>query len=683
MSYGLYPELFEKTEKDIDHGLYEQAAGRLQSIEPGSLSKEQKIFVCILSADILSHQGKFTEALTLQRDIIKKPHGSLRLREAVFHSHAFTLGYSGNHEASAQFFAKAQKTALKLKDTSRFFASIIGSIDIEFHDYDFNRFHAPDNKSLLKRIQDALQKLEGVDDLEKRHKHLGMLSFRKAMLLWLNGNYREAKPLFEVTRQYSTTFFHTWALFGIINCLHSRGEHRELAKYTIELEEKRNKTAWHKNAMKYWPVALLLGRTWELLGQNEKAHKFYRDILLTVRNGYTNQKIVTADYASFITNYFYPVYHETVKHYLEESHEYRYALNRAEMFRARFLTEEYKKHHGIKRANQILTPNFKVNEIGAQLLKAFDGSVTVLYCFDFGDSGMLLLSRDLKEKFQPFYIEHADYMKLASLTGLKLYTKDILHMMSEILKKVLAAVGTKRLIIIPHGLFNGVPFHALFRADGPLLRNTIVNYWPSLQMAALGEGNTLSIPCSVLFVGTRTEPASAEAIASASLLPQKSCRLYDPQFSALKEKLNSGFGIAHFVAHGALRPGEDDLTIIKFKWGDLKHSKFMSSLIIKMPPVVAFNVCYSGHTLYDAADFLKGLPVTLFQKGAKTLLVSTHEVEQKPSILFYERFYKNLFSGFSLGKAYRKAILDADDVETMLANAPYIMGTGDIKISFD
>ncbi|MEI6125524.1 MAG: CHAT domain-containing protein [Pseudomonadota bacterium] len=677
MSYGLYPELFGQTEKDIEHGLYDQAFDRLHTIKKRSISKNHKIFADILTGDIHSYQGKFSDALALQRDILKKLPKDLPLEEAAFHSHAYTLGYVGEHSKSGRFFIKAHKRAKKLHDTSRYYASIIGSIDIEFHDYDCNRFYPPDNKSLLKKIDAALNEIETMEDLQKKNFYRGMFSFRKAIVLWLNGNYVEAKPLFEVTRRFSGTFFRTWALFGIVYCTHKLGELNELQKYTRELKEAEAKPAWKKNAMKYWPVALLLGRTWEMLNDADKAHGFYRTILLAVRDKYTEQSIENTSYS---TEYFYPVYQETTKYFITVSGDYRYALNRAEMFRARFLTEEYKRHYGKKRTDAMLTPNIRIAAIGKQLSGVFDNDVTILYCFDFKDSAIILLSKDLEGKYDRITINHKDYKALQQLTSSKKCTKSILGKTSNILRSALDLIRSKRLIVIPHGIFNSVPFHSLLRKNEPLIKDTLVNYWPSLQMAALGESGERYICGSALFIGTKNDPASEEEIKALAGIAVKARQLYDPRLPALTKALQSDTGITHFVTHGKVQDTKQDLTIIKFGWGGIKLSDITAELS-DISPVVVLNVCYGGHMVHDAVEFLKGLPVNLFQKGALALIVSSCEVAQETSLLFYKRFYRNFFDGMTLGEAYRMAILDANDIDTMLANAPRIMGTCDIIVN--
>ncbi len=688
MGYGLFKEYFEKVEKNIDKGLHEQALEFLKKIRKNNLGHQQKTYYNILFSDIHSHLGQFHSALTLQYKIINSPLPEPLLRSIAFQSHAFTLGYTGRINEAQKYFELSKETACRLKRKFLFYSSEIGMIDIEFHDYEYDRFNPDHNVSLFNKIGSVLQNVSADVLLQEEDPYnkkilVSLLNFRKAVLLWLNRDYTSAENAFEITNKFSDNFFKVWALFGLINCSQKNKDQQN--RWKQELEKALKIKAWRKNAMKYWPVALLLGKTWQLMGQNEKAQSFYRDILLKVRVGYTDQKIASNDYSVFITRYFYPVYREAATHYLgiDSQHskpQYRYALNRAEMFRARFLSEEYKKHHNRKKVENILTSNVRIDETGALLSNRFKKDVFILYCFDFKNSGLLLLSKDLSTDYRKIEINTDDYKVLKSFSRKPVFTIREINIFSKVFKELICKINTGHLLIIPHGIFNHVPFHALKKDSGHLIKNTLVNYWPSLQMAVLGEHEKQINKIKITCIGTRDDPASRDEIDQLAA-KIKNCRVfYDPEIPVIKKALSIGDSLLHVVAHGQINSSKNDITVIRINGKNIEFGEIVKN-IENLPEIILLNVCYGGYTGHTDADFIQGLPVTFFQKGTEALIVSRRRLSQQISTEFSQCFYHHFSSGDTLGKAYQKAIVKLVDNKDTVGNIPCLMGNSMIKVS--
>jgi hypothetical protein len=617
--------------------------------------------------------------LTCNRKYSSPPPDDLFLKAKAFQSHAFTLGFTGRIKESKEYFKISKEIASTLGDALFCYYSDLGIIDIDFHDYSFDRLNPSNNVKLLKDIEKVIAKATQ-EILEEDAKCLiiSLLNFRKAILLWLQKDLPNAKTAFETTWRFSETYFKVWALFGIVYC--SLNDSREHKKWASELSKSLKLPAWHKNAMKYWPVALLLGRTWDLLGQTDKSQGFYRKILLNVRLRYAEQKVASTDYATFITNYFYPIYQETIKHNLEVGRKYQITLNRAEMFRARFLSEGYKRHHVKQKVDQLLTSNVRIDKIGADLSERFNNDISVLYCFDLKGSGRLLLSKDLVNDYKQINISSNDYQFLNSFSSKHIVKAEEIDELSNIFQVLTHEIKTTHLLIIPHGVFGQIPFQALKKNGEPIIKSAIVNYWPSLQMAVLGEKIKQVAASRIIFLGTKNDPDSIREIEQLSKRCKNNIILYDPDEKLFAKTLNNCDGVVHIVTHGHIKRTKQDITVIQFDGKQIELSLFVKDIEI-LPQLFLLNVCYGGYTRYSDVDFIQGLPVAFFQKGSESLIVSNRTIEKDISMSFSQRFYKCLFNGYTVGEAYQKAIVEADDIDKMLVNAPYLMGNSMLSVN--
>ncbi len=682
MRYGLYPDLFGDIERCIEQGLYKRALAQLHNIRQ-RLTPRQKILKDILTADIFSRTGRFAQAFDLRREHVNQPPADPFLKSILYYSHAFTLGYTGHQKPAVEHFFLARDLTEEHGRAFFFYACEIGCIDIVFHDYNFDRFFKPHNDPLLYRIDDLIEFAEGDERLSHRERRIitAQLHFRQAVLHWLNEEYAPALVSFAETYDRSSTFFRTWALFGALNCSIMLDDDEQRRLWQSLLARHSRESAWRKNAMRYWPVALLIGRTLRITGDAEKEHTLYRDILLTIRNEYANNTIDTPEYAVFITQYFYPVYLEAVKGLLASGRSYRYVLNRAEMFRSRFLSEEYKRSRKIQGSGTVLSPNIRIDAIGSRLNREYNGDIAFLYCFDFRETGVLLLSRDLVSKYERIDVDEKDYRYLDYFTGKPALSFTDIRQMSDIFEGLLERIGTSRLIVIPHGIFNYIPFHALIRSRRPLLADTLVTYWPSLQMAMLGERKRSIADPEISLIGTRSDKDSVQEVRELAGLFQKPHIVMDPDDTQLRDELSGNRGIGHFVTHGTYgRPGED-ITVVMFDKREVQLTDVIDAAE-HTPRIVLLNVCFGGLAIHADADILVGVPVAFFRKGTETMLMSGRRVEKKFSLYFSRHLYKELLIGKDVGDAYRRAILESDEPERALAQAPALMGNSRVRVRF-
>ncbi len=676
MRYDLFPALFARIEDEIERGLYEQARSRLNGIGTGSLSSEQNTVHSILCADVYSRTGRFQEALNIQKRLLDTGAETGPVRAFIHLSHAYTCGYTGDIDTARYHFKRCRSCARTAGIASLPYYASLGEYDILFHDYNYDRFCYDDNKTLIKQIT-ATASEAARDSLlsdEDRRVITGQLCFRRAVLLWLSGKYAQARNDFRYACDTLSMFFHVWALFGLVYCAHMLSSpDKQILQKKLSAAVKRS--AWRENAKKYWPVALLAGRTMQVTGRPDKAQNFYREILLNVRTGYANHSPGSARYARYLTAYFYPVYREAVHHLLQVQRSYRYALNRAEMFRGRFLSEQYKRCAGTEAVRKNLTPNIRIDHIGETIGRRFGGDVSLLYCFDFTCEATLLLSRDAARTFRRIHIPQSRYEKIFRVCEQPCLRQSDIDTLSELLADVTGAVKTGNLLVIPHGMFNHVPFQGLYRQGRPLGADVSVSCWPSLQMAVLGEKPERSAGGRFLFIGTRSDSASVGEIEPLSGLVPDAVTVFDPDAGQLAELLSGGCSCAHITAHGAVRR-DGCSTSVRFQDSEIDLADVITQCG-EVPPALMLNVCYGGFMQHSTEDMILGLPVSLFQKGMRCALVHTRQAPQEQTGRFFETVYTKLHNGHSIGDACRKAAAELPEAG---AAFPRLMGNSLLRV---
>ncbi|MCX8042631.1 MAG: CHAT domain-containing protein [Desulfobacterota bacterium] len=676
MSYGFYPEVFKGIEADIDAGLYEQARERLDGLTARhAFSREQGLYAEILLADIDSYTAHFHEALKRQQKLLAVKPMPLRLRAAALMSHAYTVGYSGSIPDAQTLFAKAEALFNRTGYPSLAYQCRIGACDISFYTEYVDRWNPKHNELLLQQLQ-ALKKTLMRDSRLSQKDRISLLSqvhFRKAVLEWLCVSIHRARRSFAFSARHSAGYpIGVWAYFGLAYCtLQSSASEPERYRVIMQLEQVQKKPAWKKLAKKYWPIALLIGETWRLLGQGERTRKFYRTILKNEFEKFTKHVQVETDQAVFMARYFFPVYLYDLKDHIStaSSTECRYAIARAELFRARFLTEIYKHHHQNRAAQQGFSPNIRIDEINKILQNRLQ-NVAVVYCFDFRDHAVLLVGYDLEKHYEKHMIHHKTYRQVKRMLLTTMPDTACIRQLSRIFEPIFKNVYTQHMVVIPHGLFNDVPLHRLCISGEPLLERCMVNYWPSLHMAAIDTANTVGGK-GVLFVGTRAVDSACKEIETIIKEARPDCYdvLFDPSNEQLRTALQKGWAVLHIVTHGSPDLNGTVLHFAKKKL-DLKD---IGDGTVPVPPVVVLNVCYGGLCIHTPTDAFQGMPVLLMQHGARAVIANSRCVPQDVALHFATEFYRCFFGGGSLRNAYRQAILKNGST-TMLPYAPGFIG---------
>jgi len=689
MSYGLFPELFESVEADIDAGLYDQARDKLTScISRTCLSGDHRTYAEILLADIDSYTAHFNEALARQKAIFAHKRLPAKLRAVALMSHAYTLGYSGDIARAYEFFLKAQNIFQQRGLWALAYRCRLGIIDVLFYEEHTDRQNPAHNTCIFSDIRKFIADLRA-DRLLCAPDSSMLLSqahFRKAMLHWLGRQFGCAQRSFEYCMNHSAGYFTgVWACFGALFCALKRGAPASrIAELLLELKRRKSVKAWKKIAMKYWAVALLLGRTWELLGEHQKTRTFYRKILKNQLARFTKGVVPDSRQALFLTRYFYPIYQEDLRKHLlmDEPDALRFAIARSEIFRARFLTETHKRRHrvGFNASGSICS--LRIDEAGQRLVQQMGSHPALLYCFDFGQNALLLLSHDLNKHYEKLWLSQKKCRALRQLCLHGVIDTASVHTMSSFCEPLLSKIHARHLLVVPHGIFTHVPFHRMKIGTVRLLEQCTVGYWPSLTMAALAEQNIL---CTgrILLIGTRHDSAAHTEITELKkYFGKKRCDvLFDPTASGIQTALKKPYAALHITAHGTIDSGQRRILLT---FG--QHEVCLQEVInekTRIPPLVVLHICYGGALWQTDTDLCYGLPITLMNYGARAVIGSSHAVPQNCALSIAQELYHALDTWLPLGEAYSHALLCAGGADDKIVYTPALIGNSLLRLSFN
>lgn len=238
-----------------------------------------------------------------------------------------------------------------------------------------------------------------------------------------------------------------------------------------------------------------------------------------------------------------------------------------------------------------------------------------------------------------------------------------------------------RLIVAPHGLLHGVPFHALAVDGEPLWSSHEVSYVPSGAVLSLLRRRGADRPLPPLVVadtlGGRLPHVQREAEEITRLLRS------DPVTSPTRERFLAslaGAGVVHVAAHCRFDRDVPLLSAIHLTGGPVTAADLLEA---RTPAaLVVCSGCETGAHRVLPGDELMGFARAWFHAGAASLVLSLWPVVDASTNRLMRRFYERLLTGESAPTALRHAALSLRDegYAHPLHWAPFIF-VGDPDIS--
>ncbi len=230
------------------------------------------------------------------------------------------------------------------------------------------------------------------------------------------------------------------------------------------------------------------------------------------------------------------------------------------------------------------------------------------------------------------------------------------------------AAAVNRLIIVPAGYLNYLPFQALMMPDGrSAIDRYTISYLPSASTLMLIESPKRS---SDLFLGAlgsvRVEhhaplPATLDEVAGiARVYPQaqvveEAALTHDAALQALMEHDQ-----VHFATHGVFDAQAPLFSALLVSGDAGWHTRLSMYELVGQPiraKLVVLSACETGVGKLFRGDEVVGLTRTLLSAGAETVVSSLWQVNDKSTALLMEEFYRGLSRDATPADALRGAAL--------------------------
>jgi hypothetical protein len=254
-----------------------------------------------------------------------------------------------------------------------------------------------------------------------------------------------------------------------------------------------------------------------------------------------------------------------------------------------------------------------------------------------------------------------------------------------LLAPVADRLGDKTIRIIPHGILHGLPFHAM-ECDGLAVGDRcLVSYAPSLAvLGLLSRRNSRSkIPPLVLGVPDRSAPLIDDEVTAIRHHLPRTRVFRGPEATREAVRLSEnrppllhvachGFYAEHSRLTGALRLGDAWLSL-----PEIYTLRGTAELVV-------LSGCETGRGTVYSGDEWVGLVRGFLQAGARSVVASLWEVNDRSAVDLMADFYRRLAAGSTVVEALTMAQRRARREDpTPLRWAPFmVIGDPTLKIAF-
>jgi CHAT domain-containing protein len=256
-----------------------------------------------------------------------------------------------------------------------------------------------------------------------------------------------------------------------------------------------------------------------------------------------------------------------------------------------------------------------------------------------------------KFKLAPEYLqEFADVLR-ESVEG------HLLELYGQLLAPVRSSLAdASRLVFIPHGILHSIPFHALFDGDSYIIDRFTISYAPSATIYAHHLKPSTIKHSSYLILGIPDEAAPLildEVRAVAKILPRSELYVGEKATERVLREKSYHRKVVHIATHGNFRQDNPAFSTIKLGSSyinlcDLYDFRFSADL-------VTLSGCGTGLNLISAGDEQVGLMRGFLGAGARSLLLTLWDVNDRSTAHFMTNFYQALRDGRSKAEAFQVA----------------------------
>lgn len=222
-----------------------------------------------------------------------------------------------------------------------------------------------------------------------------------------------------------------------------------------------------------------------------------------------------------------------------------------------------------------------------------------------------------------------------------------------------AATGRGRLAVVLPPVLQGLPFHALYLGDRPLVADWEVITGPSASVLATLPGWTYDADRrSLAFASTDvTIPhAEAEVVALSGLLPNVRLHVGSDATVAMLRRHAAGAAIIHMACHGMFRPDNAVYSGLRLADGWLTAAD-VATLDVE-GALVTLSACETGRQQAVGGESV-GLPRAFLAAGAAAVVTSLWMADDQSTNTQMHDLYRYLRRGLEPTAALRQAQLDS------------------------
>ena len=251
----------------------------------------------------------------------------------------------------------------------------------------------------------------------------------------------------------------------------------------------------------------------------------------------------------------------------------------------------------------------------------------------------------------------AEYVRTFEKSLLAAAQAHLQELYTELVAPLRGRFSAKHLVIVPHGVLHYLPFHALFDGQRYLVDSFTLSYAPSAGIFALCQRKPSEAAGPPLVIGvpdSRAPFIQNEAESVARALPDAELILGAEQGEeALREK-GPRSRLIHVATHGQYRPDNPLFSGIRLGTGYLNlYDLYQFHLNADL---VTLSGCATGMNVVGAGDELLGLVRGLLHAGARSLLLTLWDVQDRTTADFMSLFYNRLASSGNTAAALQESM---------------------------
>jgi len=217
---------------------------------------------------------------------------------------------------------------------------------------------------------------------------------------------------------------------------------------------------------------------------------------------------------------------------------------------------------------------------------------------------------------------------------------------------------TRRIVVVPHGDLNGVPFHALGPGGAPLLLEHEVVQAPSASIYLHCKQERAARAGTALLLGVPDEAAPdirREVEALRSFVPNHRCFIGTEASSEVLRRYGRRARVIHVAAHARFDRNDPMESGVKLGDGWLTIPR-IAELQLR-PELLVLAGCATGQVSVTEGGELFGLVRGFLQAGAAGMVTSLWPVPDTATTAFMQAFHRELADGRSPAAALRATAL--------------------------